>query len=80
MSARTGSEPTRIGTPVRLSGLYLTPDTTDQAMIQRNQNLLRNALREFLPAPVRTVFSYGIDVRVESILRGEVHGQLFKHL
>ena len=37
-------------------GLYLTPDTTDQAVIQRNQNLLRKALREFLPAPVRTVF------------------------
>ena len=37
-------------------GLYLTPDTTDQTVIQRNQNLLRNALREFLPAPVRTVF------------------------
>ena len=37
-------------------GLYLTPDTTDQAVIRRNQNLLRNALREFLPAPVRTVF------------------------
>ena len=37
-------------------GLYLKPDTTDGAMIQRNQNLLRNALREFLPAPVRTVF------------------------
>jgi hypothetical protein len=37
-------------------GLYLTPDTSDQALIQRNQNLLRNALREFLPAPVRTVF------------------------
>jgi hypothetical protein len=37
-------------------GLYLKPDTTDQAVIQRNHNLLRNALREFLPAPVRTVF------------------------
>jgi hypothetical protein len=37
-------------------GLYLTPDTTDQTVIRRNQNLLRNALREFLPAPVRTVF------------------------
>ena len=37
-------------------GLYVTPDTTDQTVIQRNQNLLRNALREFLPAPVRTVF------------------------
>jgi Phage tail protein (Tail_P2_I) len=37
-------------------GLYLTPDTTDPTVIQRNQNLLRNALREFLPAPVRTVF------------------------
>jgi hypothetical protein len=37
-------------------GLYLTPDTTDQAVIRRNQNLLSNALREFLPAPVRTVF------------------------
>ena len=37
-------------------GLYVTPDTTDQAVIQRNQNLLRNALREFLPASVRTVF------------------------
>jgi hypothetical protein len=37
-------------------GLYLTPDTTDQAVIERNQNLLRHALREFLPAPVRTVF------------------------
>jgi hypothetical protein len=35
-------------------GLYV-PDTTDQAVIQRNQNLLRNALREFLPASVRTV-------------------------
>lgn len=40
-------------------GLYLTPDTNDQAVIQRNQNLLRNALREFLPAPVRTVFITG---------------------
>jgi hypothetical protein len=37
-------------------GLYLTPDTTDQAVIRRNQTLLRNALPEFLPAPVRTVF------------------------
>jgi hypothetical protein len=37
-------------------GLYVTPDTNDPAVIQRNQNLLRNALREFLPAPVRTVF------------------------
>ena len=37
-------------------GLYLTPDTTDPAVIQRHENLLRNALREFLPAPVRTVF------------------------
>jgi phage tail-like protein len=37
-------------------GLYVTPDTTDQTVIQRNQNLLRNALREFVPAPVRTVF------------------------
>jgi hypothetical protein len=37
-------------------GLYVTPDTTDPAVIQRNQNLLRNTLREFLPAPVRTVF------------------------
>ena len=37
-------------------GLYLKPDTSDQAVIQRNQNLLRNALWEFLPAPVRTVF------------------------
>ena len=37
-------------------GLYVTPDTTDQAVIQRDQNLLHNALREFLPAPVRTVF------------------------
>ena len=37
-------------------GLYVTPDTTDPAVIQRHQNLLRNALREFLPAPVRTVF------------------------
>ena len=37
-------------------GLYVTPDTTDPAVIQRNQNLLRNALREFLPASVRTVF------------------------
>ena len=43
-------------------GLYLTPDTTDQAVIQRNQNLLRNALREFLPAPVRTVFSDRVNV------------------
>ncbi len=37
-------------------GLYLKPDTTDQALIQRNRNLLRHALRQFLPAPVRTVF------------------------
>jgi BNR repeat-like domain len=37
-------------------GLYVTPDTTDPAVIQRNQTLLRNALREFLPASVRTVF------------------------
>jgi hypothetical protein len=37
-------------------GLYLTPDTADQVTIQRNQNLLRDALREFLPASVRTVF------------------------
>ena len=37
-------------------GLYVTPDTTDPAVIQRQQNLLRNALREFLPAPVHTVF------------------------
>ncbi|NOT56621.1 MAG: hypothetical protein HOP18_18640 [Deltaproteobacteria bacterium] len=36
-------------------GLYLTPDTTDQTVIQRNQNLLRHALREFLPAQVRAV-------------------------
>jgi hypothetical protein len=37
-------------------GLYVTPDTTDPAVIQRHQNLLRHALREFLPAPLRTVF------------------------
>jgi hypothetical protein len=37
-------------------GLYVTPGTTDPAVIQRQQNLLRDALREFLPAPVRTVF------------------------
>jgi hypothetical protein len=37
-------------------GLYVTPDTTDPAVIQRNQNLLRGALRQFVPAPVRTVF------------------------
>ena len=36
-------------------GLYLAADTTDQIVIQRNQNLLRNALREFLPAQVRAV-------------------------
>ena len=34
-------------------GLYLKPDTSDQAVIQRKQNLLRNALREFLPARCR---------------------------
>jgi hypothetical protein len=37
-------------------GLYVTPDTADPVVIQRNQHLLRTALREFLPAPVRTVF------------------------
>jgi hypothetical protein len=37
-------------------GLYVTPNTTDQIVIQRNQNLLRHALREFLPAQVRAVF------------------------
>jgi hypothetical protein len=36
-------------------GLYLTPDTTDQTEIQPNLHLLRNALREFLPAQVRAV-------------------------
>ncbi|MEO8258887.1 MAG: hypothetical protein ABI868_16190 [Acidobacteriota bacterium] len=38
------------------AGVFLVPDTTDQAVIERNQNLLRLALREFLPAAVRTVF------------------------
>lgn len=37
-------------------GLYLTPDTDDHGVIQRNQNLLNNALRQFLPAQVRPVF------------------------
>ena len=55
MSARTGTDNADQYARETV-GLYLTPDTTDQAVIQRNQNLLRNALREFLPAPVRTVF------------------------
>lgn len=37
-------------------GLWLTPDTSDAAEIERNQKVLQGALREFLPAPVRTVF------------------------
>ena len=49
-------------------GLYLTPETTDPAVIQRNHNLLRNALREFLPAPVRTV---SLQNRHESAAHGE---------
>ena len=56
MSGRTGSGTNLDWYARDTVGLYLTPDTTDQAVIQRNQNLLRNALREFLPAPVRTVF------------------------
>jgi hypothetical protein len=31
-------------------GLHLAPDTTEQIVIQSNQNRLRNALRELLPA------------------------------
>ena len=37
-------------------GLYLSPDTADQSVITQNQNLLRNALRQFLPAQIRPVF------------------------
>ena len=56
MSARMGERTNADRYARETVGLYVTPDTTDPAVIQRNQNLLRNALREFLPAPVRTVF------------------------
>jgi hypothetical protein len=37
-------------------GIYLTPDTEDQTLILRNQKLIENALRQFLPIQVRAVF------------------------
>ncbi len=37
-------------------GIYLTPNTEDPAMIEYNRNLIRNALRQFLPIQVRVVF------------------------
>jgi hypothetical protein len=36
--------------------MYLTPNTEDPVLINRQQNLIRNALRQFLPLQVRTVF------------------------
>lgn len=37
-------------------GIYLTPDTEDQTLILRNQKLIENALKQFLPIQVRAVF------------------------
>jgi hypothetical protein len=37
-------------------GIYLTPDTEDPGLIQRNQKLLRGVLHQFLPIQVRYVF------------------------
>jgi hypothetical protein len=36
-------------------GIYLAPDTVDQALVIRRRNQVENVLRGFLPAPVRTV-------------------------
>jgi hypothetical protein len=37
-------------------GIYLTPDTIDQALVVRRRNQIEAVLREFLPIQVRTVF------------------------
>ena len=37
-------------------GVYLTPDTEDRTLILRNQNLIEDVLRRFLPIQVRVVF------------------------
>jgi hypothetical protein len=37
-------------------GIYLTPDTDDQKLVVRNQNLIKNVLKRFLPIQVRAVF------------------------
>lgn len=37
-------------------GIYLTPDTEDQTLILRNQKLIENVLKQFLPIQVRAVF------------------------
>jgi hypothetical protein len=37
-------------------GIYLVPDTIDQALIVRRRNQIEKVLRDFLPIQVRTVF------------------------
>ena len=37
-------------------GIYLVPDTIDQALVIRRRNQIENVLRRFLPIQVRTVF------------------------
>lgn len=37
-------------------GIYLTPDTEDPTLIQRNRELIEGILKQFLPIQVRTVF------------------------
>lgn len=37
-------------------GIYLTPDTTDEGLIIRNQQLIESLLRSFLPIQLRVVF------------------------
>lgn len=37
-------------------GIYLTPDTDDEALIMRSRDQIENVLKSFLPIQVRTVF------------------------
>ncbi len=48
-------------------GIYLTPDTEDQTLILRNQDLLKSALKRFLPIQVRPVFIIETPVYKEKV-------------
>jgi hypothetical protein len=44
-------------------GIYLTPDTDDYQRIVRNQNLIKDVLKQFLPIQVRVVFIIPLTTR-----------------
>jgi phage tail-like protein len=48
-------------------GMYLTPNTEDPVLIERNRNLIESALRKFLPINVRTVLIIEPSVREEAV-------------